>query len=392
MKILNIEVLHCDAGWRPWSFIKITTSDGIIGYSECTDSHGSPTGITGVVEDLKPLLIGKDALEFEKIYWELFSATRQSIGSIIQKALGGIENALLDIKGKHLGVPVYELFGGPIRDKIQLYWSHWGTTRVRAHESTGVKPIHNFHDVSDLVEETKRIGFSAIKTNIILFSSPPKVHMPGFGKALGSPELNITKDILSNTVQYLSTIREAGGNDFDIILDAGFNFKTEGYKQIAKAVEPFNPTWLEIDSYDPKSLREIKDSTSIPICSGEDLYTNRQYKPYFENYSMDIASVDIVWNGFAQSKKIADTADIYEMNITPHNYYSHFATFISAQFAASVPNFRNLEIDIDDVPWKDEITSAVPKVKNGVMDIPKGPGWGIELNEEVIRAHPWKKQ
>ena len=105
MKIDNIEIFHVYAGWRPWSFVKITTNEGLVGWSECTDSHGSPHGMAGVVEDLKPLLIGQDPRKIEKLCWQMFSRTRQSPGSIIQKAMGGIENALWDIKAKALGCP-----------------------------------------------------------------------------------------------------------------------------------------------------------------------------------------------------------------------------------------------------------------------------------------------
>lgn len=390
MKISKIELLQCDGGWRPWLFIKITTDEGLIGYSECTDSHGSPRGIAGVIKDLEKILIGKNPLACEKLFWEMYSATRQSSGSIIQKAIGGIENALLDIKGKFLNVPVYELFGGPVREKTPVYWSHWGTTRVRAANYAGVKPILNLEDVSEFVSETKQRGFNCVKTNVVLFQPEPQVYMPGFGKSLGGPQLDISPDIISNLTKYIGKIREAGGESFGIILDLNFNFKNEGYTQIAKAIEPFNLAWLEVDSYDPKALAQIKKSTKTPLCSGENLYTNRQFRPYFENYSMDIASIDVIWNGFHQSKKIADLAEIYEINVTPHNYYSHLATFISAHFAAVTPNFKTLEVDVDDVPWKDNLTTDIPKIENGLLTLSKKPGWGADINEEVLNMHPWQ--
>ncbi len=96
----------------------------------------------------------------------------------------------------------------------------------------------------------------------------------------------------------------------------------------------------------------------------------------------------MIWNGFAQSKKIADLAETYEVNCAPHNYYSHLATYISAQWCAAIPNMRILEVDVDDVPWKDELTSA-PAIAGGVLTVPAGPGWGAEVNEDVLRAHPW---
>ncbi|MEA3493452.1 MAG: mandelate racemase/muconate lactonizing enzyme family protein [Candidatus Margulisiibacteriota bacterium] len=391
MKIKDVELLQCDAGWRPWLFIKITTDEGIVGYSECTDSHGSPLGIKGVIENLKKHLIGKDPRPVEKIYWDLYSITRQSPGSIIQKAIGGIENALLDIKAKALGVPVYELFGGPIRDKVQVYWSHCGTTRARAWQMVGKDPLKTLGDIEKLGNEVKTRGFTALKTNIIFTGENPTVYMPGFKGGLGSPELNVNNKIIDTINSQISAFRRGTGDDVGIILDLNFNFKTEGYIKIAQALEKYNLFWVEIDSYDPNALLKIKQSARTSICSGENLYTTRDYRPYLEKHAMDVCSIDIIWNGFIQSKKISDMAELYEINVTPHNYYSHLSTFISAQFCAAIPNLKILEVDIDDVPWKDEIVTEVPEIRDGYMTVPQRPGWGLELNEEVIRAHPWEK-
>jgi len=392
MKITKIETLYCDAGWRPWIFIKISTDKGIIGYSECTDSHGSPRGIAGVVKDLENLLIGQDPRSVEKLYWDMYRATRQSPGSIIQKAIGGIENALLDIKAKALGVPVYELFGGPLRERIRLYWSHCGTTRVRAADMVGEKPLCSIDDVAELGREVVRRGFTALKTNIITFTGTPSVFMQGFGKGGGTVDCDISRDIINALELLIGTFRAAVGKDVDICLDLNFNFKTEGNILIAKAMEPFDLLWLELDTYDPKALLQIKQSTRIPICSGENLYTNRGFRPFFELHAMDVAMVDVAWNGFTQSKKIADMAEAYEMNVAPHNYYSHLATLISAHFCASVPNVKILEVDVDDVPWKDELVTSIPEIHNSYLQLPRKAGWGADLNEEVIRAHPWPKK
>jgi L-alanine-DL-glutamate epimerase-like enolase superfamily enzyme len=251
--------------------------------------------------------------------------------------------------------------------------------------------LRSLEDVAGLGREVVNTGFTALKTNIIIPGETPYVHMPGFGLGPDSPDQNLSKKIIKATESLISTFRKAVGDDVDIILDLNFNFKTEGYIQIAKIIEKYNLLWLEIDTYDPGSLLQIKQSTRTPVCSGENLYTARDYRPYFELHSMDIASIDVIWNGFSQSKKISDMAELYEMNVTPHNYYSHLATFISANFCAAIPNLRILEVDIDDVPWKDEIVTDLPVIKDGYMDIPKLSGWGVNLNEEVIRAHPWPK-
>ena len=196
MKVATLETLICDAGWRPWIFVKATTDDGLVGWSEITDSHGSPRGLSGIVEDLSPLVVGRDPRAVERIYWDLYRATRQSPGSVIAKAIGGIENALLDLKAKALGVPVYELFGGPTRDTIPLYWSHCGTTRARAFEVTGTPKLASYDDVEALGREVVEQGYGAFKTNIVVPGEEPAVLMPGFGSGGGTLQAGEIADTL----------------------------------------------------------------------------------------------------------------------------------------------------------------------------------------------------
>ena len=131
MKIVQVETMQADAGWRMFSFLKVTTDDGIIGWSEFNESFGS-VGLSDVIRGLSAVLIGKDPRRFEQITQHLHVLTRQSRGGINQQAIAAIENALLDVTGKAYGVPVYALFGGPIRERIPVYWSHFGTYRVRS--------------------------------------------------------------------------------------------------------------------------------------------------------------------------------------------------------------------------------------------------------------------
>lgn len=391
MKISSVEAFQCDAGWRPWTFVKIVSDSGIVGWSECSDSFGSHAGLAAVIKDLGTRVIGRDPFAIEKIYWELYAGTRQSAGGVIQKAIAGIENALLDLKGKALRVPVYELLGGKIRDVIPLYWSHFVTTRVRSAALATVSPIRTLDDIRAIAAEAKQRGFRAVKTNIILFDGAPRVHMPGFGRSDGGPELNCDPALLRGTTEYIAALRSALGDETGIMLDLNFNFKTEGYKAFARALEPYRLTWLELDSYDSRSLREIKDASRMPICSGENLYGTRDFRAYFEAHAMDIVSVDPMWNGLLQSKKIADMAELYEMNVAPHNHYSHLALLMAAHLSSAMPNFRILEVDVDDVPWKDELVTVRPIIENGALKIPALPGWGADVNEAVLRAHPWPK-
>ena len=391
MKITKLNTFHVSAGWRPWSFIKISTDEGVVGWSECTDSHGSPLGISGVVDDLTPLLIGRDPRDISRLCWEMHSRTRQSPGSIIQKAIGGIENALLDIKAKALNIPVYDLFGGCIREEIPLYWSHCGTSRVRAWDMIKKPKIESQNDLENFGKEVNASGYKAVKTNIAILSDNPYIYMPGFFKSTGDPALNASNEILEQTVSWIRSLREVLSDDIDIALDLNFNFKTEGYIKIANALKPYNLMWLEIDSYNPDALKQIRDSIEIPITSCENLYGLRQYRPFFEKHSMDIASIDVIWNGFTESKKIADMADLYEMNICPHNYNGHLSTFISMQLCSVVPNLRFAEIDVDDVPWRDELFTNLPSIENGSFMLSKEAGWGTDLNEEALERYKWLK-
>lgn len=388
MKVARLETLFCDAGWRPWIFLKATTDDGAVGWAEITDSHGSPHGLAGIVEDLAPLVVGTDARAVERIVWDLIRATRQSPGSVIQKAIGGIENALLDLKAKALGVPVYELFGGPTRDRVQTYWSHCGTTRARAWDVTNTTKLASYDDVRALGREVVERGFTAFKTNIVVPGEAPRVLMPGFqGNGV---ERNPSPDLEDALRRLLEAFREGTGGRAAPIVDLNFNLTTEGVIRVARALADFDLMWLEVDAFDPTSLAAVRQQTNVAICSGENLYTNRQFRPFFEAQAMDVASVDVIWNGFHQAKKIADLAETFEVNCAPHNYYSHLATFISAQWCAAIPNVRILEVDVDDVPWREELTTAIPEIRGGTLTIPSAPGWGAEVNEDVVRAHPWQ--
>jgi L-alanine-DL-glutamate epimerase-like enolase superfamily enzyme len=323
----------------------------------------------------------------ERVVWDLFRATRQSPGSVIQKAIGGVENALLDLKAKALGVPVYELFGGPIREDVQAYWSHCGTTRARAWEVTGTRKLASYDDVTTLGREVVERGFAAFKTNIVVPGEEPQVLMPGFqGEGL---DRNPSPELEEALVRLLEAFREGTQGRAEPIVDLNFNLTAEGVLRIARMLADHGLMWLEVDAFDPVSLAAVRSAAEMPICSGENLYTNRGFRPFLEAGAMDVASVDVIWNGFHQAKKIADLAETFEVNCAPHNYYSHLATFISAQWCAAIPNVRILEVDVDDVPWREELTTATPTIANGMLTIAHAPGWGAEVNEDVLREHPW---
>lgn len=390
MKITNIETFIVDAGWRPWIFVRVDTDAGISGWGECSDGR-SPYGVTGTVRDLTPLLIGKDPRAYEMRFWDMLRGTRQSPGGIAAKAIAGVELALIDIKARALGISVVALFGGPTREQVRVYWSHCGTSRARNSELLNTPPLRTMDDIAALGREVVEKGYTALKTNIVVPGDPASVYFGGFGGEPGTTDGVVTRQILRHIETLIGTFRDAVGPDVDINLDLNFNFKPESCMRIAQVLEQFDLLWLEIDMYEPDAIRQIKDSTSTKICTGENLFYMREFIPYFQARSADVFMIDVPWNGFAQSKKVGDLAEAYQLNVAPHNYYSHLSTCISASLCAVLPNVRIMEIDVDDVPWREDMVTNVPHIESGYLTIPSGPGWGIEMVEDVLKAHPWDK-
>ncbi|MBV8188265.1 MAG: mandelate racemase/muconate lactonizing enzyme family protein [Alphaproteobacteria bacterium] len=388
MKVEAYEIFRCDAGWRTFSFLKLVADEGLVGWSEYNESFGSP-GLSAAIETLMPSVLGMDPMDIELVNAVLATRSVQSRGGIARQAVGAIENALLDLKGKALGVPVYQLFGGKLRERIPVYWSHCGSYRMRNPDIVKTPPVRTYDDMTRLGAEVKARGFHALKTNTALeIDGKLEAYRPGFVVGRGFPERNWDDFIATSAAKTVEAFRAGCGPDIGIMLDTNFHFRTEGFRRIAEAVGPAKLTWLELDMHDPQSIALIRRDAPCPIASGETLLERRDFRPYFEHYAFDTAIVDVIWNGFAESLKIAALADLYEVNVAPHNFYGHLASAISAHFCAAVPNFRIMEIDIDGVPWRDEIVDNPPLFENGDYVLPKGPGWGVEVDEAGLRAHP----
>jgi galactonate dehydratase len=387
MRIIRVDDLHCAAGWRNFSFLKVTTDSGLVGWSEYNESYGN-RGLTEVIRGLVPRILGRDARRVEAISAMLYAATRQVAGGMIQQAIGAIENALLDIKAKGLGVPVYEMLGGPIRETIPVYWSHCGSYRVNYADVLGTPAIKTRADLVALGIEVRQRGFGALKCNVLrLDAEPPFMWQPGFTWSPGYPELNLEPGLAERIADQIAALREGLGPDRHIFLDLNFNLKTEGFIGVGRALDNAGLGWLELDSFDPVALAAIRRSVSMPIASGESLFGRRQYRPFFEAGAIDIAIVDVPWNGLLESLKIASMAEAYEVNVAPHNFYGPLASLMSAHFCALTPNLRIMEIEVDDVPWARDLV-ATPPIEAGQMGVPTRPGWGGDIDEAVVAAHP----
>ncbi len=395
MKIVKFEDLHADGGWDTYSFLKITTDEGIVGWSEFNESRRK--GMAGLILGLGAGLIGADPRAIGRIDAALTAQTRSTAGGLQSHAIAAILNACLDIKGKALGVPVYELFGGAVRDRLPVYWSRCGVLRARCADLFDGKvvdapAVRTLGDLTAAAREARERGFKALKTNLLLFDARGgRQFAPGMtGAGPGHPELNLDDHILDAMLAQLSALREGAGAGVRLLLDLNFNYKPEGLRRIAKAVEPFNLLWLEMDLFEPRALALIRQSTTTPVGSLETILGRRNLRPYLENHAADVAIIDAQWNGLVESIKMAAMADAYEVNVASHNFNGPLANLMSAHFCAVVPNFRIMEFDADEVPWKPKMLTRPYTIENGEMLLPTGPGWGSEIDEAVIRAHPPK--
>ncbi len=386
MRISRVQAFLCDAGWRPWTFVKVETDEGLVGWGECSDSR-NPHGVAGSVRDLEPLLIGEDPRAVQRLYWDMLRSFRQNLGGTSHKAIAGVELALWDIKAKALGVPVYELFGGPMRDRVQLYWSHCGTTRARYGEQLGLPPLRTYDDVVALGQEVIQRGFRALKTNIVIPGEPARTYFPGFDRGFYGTDGVVTSDVLGQIETLIDAFSQGIGADAQIALDLNYNFRPAGVVEIGRRLQRFNMQWIECDTWDPRALLQIKQSIPQRLASCESLVSTRQYRPFLELQTVDTAIIDVPWNGFGQSHIIGQMADAYELTVAPHNYYSHLADLHAVHLCAALPNIRIMEIDIDDVPWKTQLITHPPRIENGSIVVPKGPGWGADIVEDVLLEH-----
>ncbi len=391
MKIVGFDTLHADAG-RSFSFLKIITDKDIIGWSEYTGISEilRRKGLTAVIESLLKPLIGRDPREIERITNDLYTATRQSPFGLNQQAIGSIQNALIDIKAKSLNIPVYELFGGPLRKRIPLYWSHFALYRLKRGFDTHQK--EEIKDLSQMAAHAKSVveqGYSALKTKIHCFDETGGTgYFPCFGSEPGAPELNLSPLMLKNIVNQMSAIRETVGDELDLILDLNSNFKPDSIIRISRALEHLGIRWLEVDVFDADILRDIREKSPISIGGCEMLCNAKSFAPFFSKRSVDVPLVDVSWNGLSESIKIANVADVFDLNISPHNFTGYLATQISAHFAAITPNLEIMEFDVDEVPWLGEFFTEPLRIEDGKLILSEKPGWGMDVDEKAVLKRP----
>lgn len=394
MKIVQAESFHADGGYRACSFLKLSTDEGLTGWSEYYDSF-SGARIDPLIQDFARTAIGMDPRQFGRVSETLLATTRLAAGGLAQQAIAAIENACLDIAGKALGVPVHTLLGGPLRDKVPVYWTHCGSYRLGPREafytSLGYPPVRTMDDLVAVAKEAVARGYRAVKTNPVFFDKPkPYFFNGGFRVAPGFLDRSMSERRLAGIVDQMTAYREAVGPEIDLMLDLSFSQRTEGYLRVARALEPVNLSWLELDMADAQSLAFIRANSRVPIASLESLHGIAEYRPFLQGQAVDTAIIDPMWNGVWQSARIAAFADACETTMAPHNPVGDLGNLMSLHLSAAAPNFRIMELRVDEAPWTRDYLTHPPVVEDGHMLVPDRPGWGTDIDEAALRARPWR--
>jgi galactonate dehydratase len=368
VKISSLELFKVPPRWL---FLKVSTDEGISGWGEPI-VEGRAETVRVAVEEMSEYLIGKDPFRIEDHFQVLYRGGFYRGGPILTSALSGIEQALWDIKGKALNVPVYELLGGAAREKIRVY--SW---------IGGDRPV----DVAEAARAQTEAGFTAIKMN-------------------ATEELHYidSRAKLDAAVQRLAAVREAGGPDLDIGIDFHGRVHKGMAKALARELDPYKPMFIEepVLPENTEALREVAHHTTTPIALGERLYTRWGFKGVLADGYVDIVQPDLSHaGGILETRKISAMAEAFDVAVAPHCPLGPIALAASLQLDACTPNafIQEQSLGIHYNEGSDLLDymkdPAVFAYEEGYVSIPKGPGLGIEIDEEKVReaaktGHDWR--
>jgi galactonate dehydratase len=366
MKITAIEVYVTLVGRRNVPFVRVLTDQGIHGTGEAY-SAGPDLATAKAIEYLSEWLIGRDPQDVEGLWHLMYDASRFPGGSVLNAAISGIEHALWDIKGKALGVPVYQLIGGKCRDKVRVYQSISGNT-----------PDALADHARKLV---LKYGYTALKM-FPFCGGRPLWHDTGIAAALKGAEARI------------KAVRSAVGDDIDIGLDAHAQiFSPAMALSLCHVLEPYHPLFLEepLRPENRAAMGHLRAQSPIPIATGEQLYTKFEFRELLAHQAADIIQPDVcVVGGLWEMTKIAAMAEAEYVTVAPHNPCGPVANAVNLHFCLSTHNFAILEYRPDDDPERAALVDEPIILENGHLLPPDRPGLGIELDLEACAERVYK--
>ena len=362
MKITDVKTFVVDCFRTNWVFVKVYTDEGIDGVGEGTLEY-KERALVGAIDHIRDYLIGKDPLTIEKHYNDIYRDAYWRGGAVLMSALSAVEMALWDILGKYAGMPVYQLLGGKVNDDCRIYVNGW---------FSGAKTPAEFAEKAKIAVER---GVTAMKWD-------------PFGKSY----ITISNKDLNTAIECIGAVREAVGNEVDLLIEAHGRFDVPTGIKIAQEVAQFKPMLLEepVPPNNLEALKAVKDKSPVPISAGERLYTRFDYNELFRLRAADYIQPDISHaGGIMELKKLAAIAEAHYIPFAPHNPSGPVANAATLQIAACCPNFNILEIMYSDVDYRKHITTESLEYENGRIKIGDKPGLGIELNEEECLKHPY---
>jgi galactonate dehydratase len=362
MKITKIETFRYWIDWCNWLFVKVSTDDGLYGWGEGT-TPGAIEAIETAIHQLGRVLIGQDPAGVERHWQAMYRAWRWRNGHIFMTALGALDIALWDLEGKRLGVPVYRLLGGPFRERLRVYASHW--------LYHGVDTPQKAHDGA---KEAVRRGFSGLKW--IPFTAEALRENEGRALALATDKM--------------AAIRDAVGSEVDIFVECAERLSPRTAPRAARAFEPYRPGWFEepIPFENAKAMAQLQVEMPVPIALGERLLSRWQFREIFENQACKIAQPDLMHaGGITEVRKIAAAADTYFIPIAPHNPGGPICNAAALHLCASIPNFYILEQMEEERELRERISTNPIRCVDGHYQLPTEPGLGTDLRLDLLEEH-----
>ena len=363
MKVTQIKTFICHAYRTNWVFVKVITDSGLYGVGEATLEYREPT-VVQAIKELERYLVGKDPHNIEAFWHDTYRDAYWRGGVVLMSALAGVEMALWDIKGKDLGVPVYQLLGGKVRDSVKCYANAW---------FAGAKKPEEFAQKAKIAVKN---GFSGLKWD-------------PFGKEY----LNIDPKHLNDALDCIAAVKDAVGDQVHLIIEGHGRFNVPTGVRIGNALEKFGILWFEepIPPDDKKGIAWVRSKIATPVSGGERLYSRFEYADYLRMECADFWQPDVSHaGGIMEVRKIAAMAESHYIPVCPHNPSGPVANAATLQLAACIPNFYLLETMANDIPWRADVSTEKVKFENSEMFIPDLPGLGIDINEEEIAKHPYE--
>lgn len=374
MKITGVRTVVVNAQMRNWVFVKVETDqDGLWGWGEAS-LEWKTRAVAGAVEDFVPMLIGEDPRRIEHLYQKMYRQSFWRVGVIGMSAISGIEQALWDIRGKSLGVPVYELLGGQVRDRVRMYTHLGGGDMKSVYDAQDDGPAA----MVDLALEVVERGYTAVK----VLATPPT-------ESLNSLESYRYAE------RRMDALRSALGDSIDIMVDChGRHFPANGL-EFCRVMAPLKPFFVEepVPPENVDALAELRRQSPVPIATGERLVTRHEFRRVFELQACHVIQPDLCHcGGLWEAKKIAAMAETYYMGVAPHNPLGPVANAAALHFALSTPNFLIQEDMLSDVPWRWEVVTHSLRSENGYWLPSDAPGLGVEVNEAAAARHPFEQE